>query len=148
MPHAISSTVVPADADTVWRVIRDFDGLPTWHPAITTSELEGGAIADQAGAIRRLTLGDGSTVRESLVALDDRERRLTYAILECPFPVRDYRSTIHVQPVTSTDESFVVWTVLFDSDLDEAERLSAFFARDVFGTGLSGLVSHLSSTDA
>lgn len=146
MPEALSSTVVPADPDTVWRVIRDFDGLPTWHPAIATSELEGGAPTDQVGVVRRLTLGDGGVVRESLVTLDDRERRLTYAILECPFPVRDYRSTIRVQPVTSTGESFVSWSVLFDCDLGEAERLSAFFARDVFGSGLDGLVAHLSPT--
>jgi len=144
MPDVTTSAVVPADADTVWRVIRDFDGLPTWHPAISASELEGDARSDQVGAVRRLTLGDGGVVRESLVALDDRERRMTYAILDSPFPVRDYRSTIRVHPVTSTGESFVSWSVLFDCDLDEAERLSALFGRDVFGTGLDGLVSHLS----
>lgn len=146
MPDVLASAVVPADPDTVWRVVRDFDGLPTWHPAISGSELEGDARTDQVGAVRRLTLGDGGIVRESLVALDDRERRLTYAILECPFPVRDYRSTIRVHPVTSTGESFVVWSVLFDCDLADAERLSALFAGDVFGSGLSGLIAHLSPT--
>ncbi|MDD7941073.1 SRPBCC family protein [Actinomycetospora lutea] len=144
MPDLTASAVVPADADTVWRVVRDFDGLPTWHPAIAASELEGDGRSDQVGAVRRLTLGDGGVVRESLVALDDRERRLTYAILESPFPVRDYRSTIRVHPVTKTGESFVAWSVLFDCDLDDAERLSALFAGDVFGSGLDGLVSHLS----
>jgi hypothetical protein len=144
MPDALASTVVPADADTVWGVLRDFDRLPTWHPAITGSELEDGALTDQVGAVRHLTLGDGGEVRERLVALDDRERRLTYTILESPFPVRDYRSTMSVLPVTSTGECVVTWSVLFDCDLDDAERLSGFFANDVFGTGLGGLVSHLS----
>jgi hypothetical protein len=69
---------------------------------------------------------------------------LTYTILESPFPVRDYRSTMSVLPVTSTGECVVTWSVLFDCDLDDAERLSGFFANDVFGTGLGGLVSHLS----
>ncbi|MFC5136824.1 SRPBCC family protein [Actinomycetospora rhizophila] len=146
MPDVLASAVVPADPDTVWRVVRDFDGLPTWHPAISVSELEGDPRTDQVGAVRRLTLGDGGIVRESLVARDDRERRLTYAILECPFPVRDYRSTIRVHPVTSTGESFVAWSVLFDCDLADAERLSALFAEDVFGSGLSGLIAHLSPT--
>ncbi|MEJ2864478.1 SRPBCC family protein [Actinomycetospora flava] len=146
MPDVTTSAVIPADADTVWRMIRDFGCLPTWHPSIAASELEGGALTDQVGTVRRLTLGDGGTVRESLVALDDRERRLTYAILESPFPVRDYRSTIRVHPVTSTGESFVAWSVLFDCDLDDAERLSALFGRDVFGTGLDGLVSYFSPT--
>ncbi|GAA4906411.1 polyketide cyclase/dehydrase/lipid transport protein [Actinomycetospora succinea] len=146
MPEVTTSAVIPADADTVWRVIRDFDGLPDWHPAIAASELEGGEHTDRVGAVRRLTLGDGGVVRESLVTLDDRERLLTYAILESPFPVRDYRSTIRVLPVTTTGESFVSWSVLFDCDLDDAERLSALFGRDVFGSGLEGLASHLSSS--
>jgi len=144
MPEATTSSVVPAAAETVWRIVRDFDGLPTWHPAIGASELEDGARTDQVGAVRRLTLADGGEVRERLVALDDRERRLTYAILDSPFPVRDYRSTIRVSPVTATGECFVVWSVLFDCDLDDADRLSTLFGRDVFGAGLGGLVSYLS----
>lgn len=144
MPDVTTSAVIPADADTVWRVIRDFDGLPAWHPAISASELEGSVRSDQVGAVRELTLGDGGRVREQLVALDDRERRLVYAILDSPFPVRDYRSTMRVLPATRTGESFVTWSVLFDCDLDDAERLSGLFGRDVFGTGLDGLVAHLS----
>ena len=144
MPDVTTSTVVPADADTVWRVVRDFDGLPAWVPAITASELEDGARSDQVGAVRHLTLADGGTVRERLVALDDRERRLTYAILDSPFPVQDYRSTIRVLPVTASGECVVTWGVLFDCDLDDVERLSTLFGRDVFGNGLSGLVSYLS----
>jgi ribosome-associated toxin RatA of RatAB toxin-antitoxin module len=144
MPDVTTSTVIPAAPDAVWRVIRDFDGLPAFHPAITASELEEGARSDQVGAVRHLTLGDGSSVRERLVALDDRERRLVYAILESPFPVRDYRSTMQVLPVTSTGECVVTWSVLFDCDLDDAERLSALFGRDVFGTGLDGLVAYFS----
>ena len=144
MPDVTASTVVPADAEAVWRVVRDFDGLPTWHPGISASELEDGARTDQVGAVRHLTLADGGGVREQLVALDDRARRLTYSILDSPFPVRDYRSTIRVLPVTASGESVVTWSVLFDCDLDEADRLSTLFGRDVFGTGLSGLVSYFS----
>ena len=144
MPDVSTSSVVPADAETVWPVVRDFDALPTWHPAISASELEDGARSDQVGAVRHLTLGDGGAVRERLVALDDRERRLTYSILESPFPVRDYRSTIRVLPVTASGECVVTWSVLFDCDLDDADRLSTLFGRDVFGTGLSGLISYFS----
>lgn len=145
MPDVMRSTVVPAAVDAVWRVVRDFDGLPAWVPPITASTLEDGARPDQVGAVRHLTLGDGGTVRERLVALDDRERSLTYAIVESPFPVQDYRSTIRVLPVTSSGECFVTWSVLFDCDLDQAERLSAFFGGDVFGSGLAGLVAYFSS---
>jgi hypothetical protein len=144
MPDVSTSAVVPADAEAVWRVVRDFDGLPTWHTAISASELEDGARGDQVGAVRHLTLADGGAVREQLVALDDRDRRLTYSILESPFPVQDYRSTMRVVPVTFTGECVVTWSVLFDCDLAEAERLSTLFGRDVFGTGLSDLVSYFS----
>ena len=142
MPEVLASVVVPADPDAVWRVVRDFDGLPTWHPAIDASELEGDTRADQIGAVRSLTLGDGGVVREVLVALDDRARSYTYAIRSSPFPVEDYRSTIRVIPLTSTGESFVAWSLLFDCDLAESERLSALFSQDVFATGLRGLVQH------
>ncbi|WP_433031717.1 SRPBCC family protein [Actinomycetospora sp. CA-053990] len=143
MPEVTSTAIIPADVDTVWRVVRDFDGLPAWVPAIEASEIEGDLRGDQVGAVRRLTLGDGGTVRERLVALDDRERRLTYAILDSPFPVEDYRSTIRVFPVTTTGESFVVWGVVFDCHLAESEQLCTLFGRDVFGAGLNGLVSYL-----
>ncbi|MHC1558273.1 SRPBCC family protein [Actinomycetospora sp. C-140] len=145
MPETMSSTVVPADADAVWRVVRDFDALPSWVPAITASELEGGASSDQLGAVRKLTLGDGGVVRERLISRDDRARTLTYAILDSPFPVHDYRATVRVVPVTSTGETFVSWSVLFDCEPGEAERLKAFFEGDVFGGGLEGLVEYLSS---
>jgi hypothetical protein len=145
MPETMASAVIPADPGTVWRVIRDFDSLASWVPAISASELESGARADQIGAVRKLTLGDGGIVREQLVALDDRTHTLTYAILESPFPVQDYRATSRVYPVTSTGESFVAWSVVFDCDPAEAERLSEFFATDVFASGLEGLVAHLSS---
>jgi hypothetical protein len=146
MPEAFASVVAPADVDTVWSLFRDFDGLPVFHPGIPGSELRDGARRDQVGAVRDLTLGDGGKVVERLVALDDRARRLTYAILESPFPVRDYLSTMSVLPVTSTGECVATWSVVFDCDLDDSERLSAFFADDVFGAGLAGLVAHLSPT--
>jgi hypothetical protein len=58
--------------------------------------------------------------------------------------VADYRSTIRVVPLTSTGESFVSWSVRFDCDRADSERLSAMFSEDVFGTGLRGLFSYFS----
>ena len=143
MPEVLATAVVPAPADRVWPVVRDFDGLPAWHPAIATSELEGDPRADQVGARRRLGLADGAVVREVLVALDDRERFYTYELLESPFPVRLYRSTVRVVPLTTTGESFVEWRLVFDCDEADADRLIPLFRDDVFATGLEGLASHL-----
>jgi hypothetical protein len=143
MPEAVASAVVPADAAAVWAVVRDFNGIPDWHPAIDASELE--TPGDSVGAVRHLTLGnDGGEVREVLAALDDTTRTLTYEILTSPFPVRLYRSTIRVSPVTTTGESFVHWSVVFDCDAADADRLVEFFGQGVFGGGLSGLAAHFS----
>lgn len=148
MPEALASAVIPADPEVVWPLIRDFDGLPTWHPAIATSALRGGTASDRPGAVRTLGLADGGDpVVEMLVALDDRQRTLTYEILESPFPVRLYRSTIRVVPLTTTGESFVEWTVVFDCDAADAAHLVDLFSRGVFATGLEGLTAHLSDGD-
>ena len=63
MPKAYASTVVDAPADKVWAVIRDFNGLPTWHPAIADSEVEEGGSGDQVGRVRSFHLQDGAHIR-------------------------------------------------------------------------------------
>ena len=145
MPKTLASAVVPASADRTWAAVRDFDGLPAWHPAISASELEGGARPDQVGAIRTLTLADGAVVRESLVSLDDHDRNYVYEILESPFPVRRYRSRIRVVELTTTGESFVEWSLTFDCDAADADQLTPLFRDQVFATGLQGLADHLAS---
>lgn len=145
MPEALATAIIPADAAAVWAVVREFDGLPRWHPAIERSELE--TPGDSVGAVRHLTLGGGGgEVREVLAALDDNARSLTYEILESPFAVRLYRSTIRVVPVTTTGESFVEWSLVFDCDAADSESLAEFFSQQVFAAGLAGLGAHFSAT--
>ncbi|MQA13716.1 MAG: SRPBCC family protein [Pseudonocardiaceae bacterium] len=139
MPTPYASALVGADADELWQLIRDFNGLPSWHPAIERSEIEDGGSAEGVGCIRRLTLGDGGVVRERLVTLDDTDRRYTYDILDSPFPVRRYRSTIRVAPVTSTGEAFVEWWSEYDADAADEPDLTATFADGVYATGLGAL---------
>ena len=56
MTKVYRSAVIDAPADKVWKLVRDFNGLPKWHPAIATSEIEGGLPADRVGCVRRFTL--------------------------------------------------------------------------------------------
>lgn len=142
MPVPYRSTVVEADVDSVWGAVRRFDGLPDWHPAIASSELQEGQ-EHQVGAVRRLTLQDGGVVVERLVALDDERRVLTYAILESPFAVRRYVATIRVAPVTDAGRTFVEWSAEFDADAADEETLMGVFGDGVFAGGLAGLCSHL-----
>ncbi|GAA2640143.1 SRPBCC family protein [Streptomyces axinellae] len=114
MAQAYWSSVFTSSADQTWAVVRRFNGLPDWHPAIRASEITGGGDGLTPGAVRLLTGADGSTYRERLVALDDVGRKLTYEIVEAPLPVRGYRSTLHVQPVADTGGAFLSWHATFD----------------------------------
>lgn len=139
MPKAYSSGVVPASADSVWELVRPFNGLSAWHPAIAQSELTGGSDLE-IGSVRRLTLGDGGIVVERLLALDDADRTLTYCFAgENPFGVERYISTIQVCAVTDTGEAFVQWWAEFDADAANAADLTATFGDDVYGVGIAAL---------
>jgi hypothetical protein len=146
MPRPYSSGIVPADVAKVWGAVRDFNGLPVWHPAIEASEIEPGPAAGEVGAVRKLTLaGGGGTVRERLVRLDDVDHSYTYEILESPFPVRRYISTVRVAPVTATGESFVEWWCDYDADGGDEEQLNTTFSQGVYAGGITGLTEYLGS---
>lgn len=139
MPRPYASGIVPGDVEEVWRRVRDFNGLPAWHPGIDGSEIEPGHSATEVGAVRRLTLADGGIVREQLLALDDLDHSYTYSILDGPFPIRRYISTIRLAAVTATGETFVEWWSEYDADAGDEETLHKTFAQGVYATGIKGL---------
>ena len=97
MALSYASTVIDAPADAVWAKIRDFNGMPDWYPeVIATSEIEDGKAGDQVGAIRSFTLGDGTHLREKLLAHSDEKRSYTYDFQKTPFDVDNYNATIRV----------------------------------------------------
>jgi len=139
MPRPYASGVVPASVDAVWEVVREFDGLATWHPAIATSELTSGAEG-QVGAVRRLTLGDGGVVIERLVTLDDGDRSYTYAFDgPNPFGVRRYVSTVRVAAVTDTGQAFVEWWSEYDAEAADEKKLDELFGGGVYAAGIGAL---------
>ena len=66
MAKVYISTVLPAAAATVWRIIRDFNGLPQWTPFVAESRIEQNLPSDQVGCIRNFVLKDGGRIRERL----------------------------------------------------------------------------------
>ncbi|MGA6159946.1 SRPBCC family protein [Stenotrophomonas sp. NPDC087984] len=140
MPEAFASAVIPARVTTVWRVVRDFGGLATWQPAVAGCVLE--EAPDRVGCLRTLSMADGETVVESLLALDDHTRSLAYGIVSSPYPVQSYRATMRVLPLTATDETFVAWSVNFDCDRADTDELTKTFRTDIFTAGLRGLADH------
>ena len=100
MVRVYVSSVIDAPADTVWARVRDFNGLPQWHPAIADSRIENGDAADRIGCIRHFHTRDGGMIRERLLALSDYEYSCTYSILESPMGVENYVATLKLTPVT------------------------------------------------
>ena len=69
MARAHASSVIDAPIEQVWNRIRDFNGVPNWHPGVATSKIEGGQPSDQVGCVRVLTLQDGAPIRERLLEM-------------------------------------------------------------------------------
>ncbi len=136
------STSINGASDKVWSLIRGFNGLPKWHPGIVRSELEPGHAEQEVGAIRVLTLGDGGTVVERLLAVSDLEHSYTYAIISAPFPVSNYVATLRVLPITDGQRTYVEWTAEFDTPADKEEEMRQLVGDDVFQAGFDALKKH------
>ncbi len=97
MPQVTQSTIVGAPVSEVWTLLRDFGAIGGWHPALPPAEIEEGP-ADRVGSVRVFPLAGGH--RETLVALDDQQRRIafTFADHAVGLPVRSYTSMITVRP--------------------------------------------------
>lgn len=144
MAKVYVSSVIDAPADRVWSIVRDFNGLPAWIPAVTDSVIRDGKPADQLGCVRELTLGDGARIVETLLELSDARRSMTYDIVESPLGVDEYVATVTVTPITDGGGSFLQWTAEFEPQVgqDGAERAD-FIGTNVFQAGFDALKEKL-----
>jgi mxaD protein len=94
--RVVESVIIKASPAKVWATIRDFDGLNKWHPGFASDELVSGGNA-QVGAVRKLTIKDGPSFTEKLLAYDDAGHSYRYQIVESPLPITDYVSKITVR---------------------------------------------------
>lgn len=150
MARAFASRIINVPTGVVWAVVRDFNGLPKWHPAIRDSEIEAGAPADQVGVIRAFHLQDGTLVRERLLSLDDSRYGLSYNFETPAFPVTDYRAGIDLIPVTKTGGTYVQWWAEFDEAPEDQGKYVELISDAVFAAGLEALelfVKDLPATD-
>ncbi|WP_422370575.1 SRPBCC family protein [Hoeflea sp.] len=139
MPRVYISSVIDAPAAKVWERVRDFNGLPRWHPRIRDSRIENGEPADRVGCVRDFHLQNGDRIREKLLGLSDYDMFCTYAILESPMPLTDYVATLRLTPVTDGDRTFVEWSAEFECSVDDAEDLVAGIGGNVFQAGFDAL---------
>ena len=142
MPRVYVSSVVPAPAPEVWARVRDFNGLPRWHPRIRESRIENGEPADKVGCVRDFRLQNGDRIRERLLGLSDYDMFYTYSMLEGPMPLSDYLATLRLTPVTEGDRTFAEWTAEFECAPEVAEELVGGIGADVFQGGFDALKRH------
>ena len=75
-PQKVVETVeINAPADKVWEVIKDFDGIARWNPALSKSE---GTSANQPGEKRTLTFANGEQLVEDLDSYDAAGHEYSY----------------------------------------------------------------------
>ncbi|MFJ6904906.1 SRPBCC family protein [Streptomyces griseoluteus] len=131
------SKVVPASPERVWALIGRFGSLPDWLPYIQESTFSEG------GRLRHLKNPDGDTIVERLMEFNEEQRFYSYHIVEAPFPVGDYLSTLRVHEVTDdASVAEVQWSGRFvprGATDDEVVELFTGIYRD----GLESLTSAL-----
>ncbi len=141
MAQASATITLPVAPDRVWQLMGGFDSLPDWLPYIPKSELSEG------GRVRSLVNPDGDAIVERLEAFDNSSRSYTYSILQAPFPVTHYRSTLRVVGVDGDQGARVEWSGQFTPvgvSNEEASRLFEGIYRD----GLKALEATLTGTAA
>jgi hypothetical protein len=139
MTKVYVSSVIPAPAAEVWKLVRDFNGLPGWAPFAAESRIEQNAQADQIGCIRNFTLRDGGRIRERLLALSDYDLSCSYAILESPMAVENYVATLSLTPITDGNLTLAEWQAEFDCAPDREAALMHQIGYGVFQTALTAL---------
>ena len=142
MARVYVSSVIGAPAEKVWERVRDFNGLPNWHPRIRDSRIEDALPSDKVGCIRSFHLQNGELIREKLLGLSDYDLYCTYEILESPMPLEEYVATLRLTPITDGARCFIEWSAEFSCDPENENKLVNGIAGDVFQTGFDALKRH------
>ena len=99
---------IKASPATVWAAIKDYDSLPSWHPGFAKDEIVKGTN-NKPGAVRALTIKDGPTFTEELLAFSEKDHSYKYRIIESPLPLQDYVSSISLAPGKGGGTTVVTW---------------------------------------
>ncbi len=139
MVQVYTSSVIDTSADNVWSRIRDFNGLPQWHPLIADSRIENNQPSDRVGCIRHFHTKDGGMIRERLLALSDYDYSQTYEILESPMGVDNYVATLKLTPVTDGGRTFAEWWAEFDCAPEREAAVAEQIGQGVYQAAFDSL---------
>lgn len=143
MVKVVRSTVLKAPVETVWDVLRDFNGHDRWHPAVATSQMERGESSDRVGAVRRFKLQDGSELREQLLTMSDLEQSFSYCLLDTPIPLFNYVAHVRLFPVTDEDWTMWEWESRFDTPKGRDRELAELVGNDIYVAGFKAVAEHI-----
>lgn len=138
VPKIYISALLEMPIERAWARVRDFNGLPGWHPAVIASTIERGEAHDQVGCVRNYKRRDGLILRERLLALDDLDHTLTYSLLDAPIPASNYVAKLRLARITGSDRTFAEWLAWYDCAADDEQSLRDAISA-VFRSGLDSL---------
>ncbi|RLA10373.1 MAG: hypothetical protein DRQ60_11355 [Gammaproteobacteria bacterium] len=113
------SQQISATPAQVWALIGDFHGIMNWFPGITESRPEGSGV----GAIRHLTMADGSVISDRLVA-EQTGQSYSYEIAAGEVPMKNYLGTVSVEQ--SGEGSILLFNGSFDVTDEQREPAIGF----------------------
>ena len=146
MVKVVKSTIVEAPVESVWDLLRDFNGHDVWHPAVATSQIERGQPSDRVGCVRRFRLADGSELREQLLTLSDADLAFSYCLLDTPVPLLNYVAHVRLSPVTDGDHTFWHWQSQFDTPAGRERELERLVGEDIYEAGFAAVRAHMGLT--
>ena len=125
----IEAPGVPAQ---IWEIAGDFCAIKAWHPLVADCKQtnKGDAV------LRTLTAKNGATIKEKLVASDDRS--YSYEIIKSPLPVKNYNAKLWIEESERPNRTVIHWDAEFDANGasdDEAKKQ----INDILAAGLKGI---------
>ena len=132
MISVFASSVIDAPVEEVWKIVGDFGSIGDWLPGVVSCHIQEGGAPDRIGSVRLLDMGEIGTLHEKLLALSETEHTVTFAIVESPLPIQDYRSTIRLLPVTDGGKSYISWAGEFEATPEHAGEMRTRMPRDVY----------------
>lgn len=133
---------IDAPADVVWTVIKDFDALAKWHPAVEASPADKG---NAEGSVRQLKLQGGGALTETLERYNAEGKSYSYRAKDGgALPVTNYTSTLTVSG--EGNKSVVEWRGAFyrgfpnnDPPPDQNDEAAVRAVTGVYQAGLANL---------
>jgi Polyketide cyclase / dehydrase and lipid transport len=101
------SVALTGSPEAIWSLIGDFCAIEKWDPGVTKCEISPG-VNNRAGAVRVLTLDDGSTMAE-----DPREQGGS---------VVEWKSTFQAAPGTDATAARAAIEEIYDAALASLEK--------------------------